>query len=75
VFCVQPHTRGYPHGAFGLDGVADRNSMVRALAREREANFSSLGRFKKCNTLLPGVALYMDDITCGVYCTEGMLMR
>jgi hypothetical protein len=38
-------------------------------------NFSSLGRFKKRNTLLPGVALYMDDITCGVYCTKGMLMR
>jgi hypothetical protein len=25
VFCVQPHTRGYPRGAFGWDGVVDRN--------------------------------------------------
>jgi hypothetical protein len=35
VFCIRPHTWGYPRGAFGYDGVVDCDSMVRALAQER----------------------------------------
>jgi hypothetical protein len=38
VFCVRPHTRGYPRGAFRQDGVADHNSMAHARAWERETS-------------------------------------
>jgi hypothetical protein len=51
--------------------------MVRALARararererEREREADSVGseRFEERNTLLPGVALYMDEVTGGDY--------
>ena len=50
--------------------------MVRARALERDKQISiGSGRFKERNTLLSGVALDMGDITGGVYCTVGMLMR
>jgi hypothetical protein len=49
-----------PRGAFGYDGVADCNSMVCA-RRTRDGRQISAGSgcFEMCNTLLPGVDLYV----------------
>jgi hypothetical protein len=68
VFCVGPHTRGYPRGAFGKDGVEDCNSMVRAWARERDKRISAgWCRFEERNNLLPRMALYVSGAIGGVY--------
>jgi hypothetical protein len=59
VFCVRPHIRGYPRGAFGDDGVKDRNSMVRAWARERER-----GRFQQVRAALKSLTPYFLGWLC-----------
>jgi hypothetical protein len=60
--CLEPNRtpRVTPRGAFGKDGVVDYNSMVRAECTRDDRQFSiGSGCLEMCNTLLPGVDLYV----------------
>jgi hypothetical protein len=60
--CLRPYLapRFTPRGAFGLDGVNDCSSMVRAGRTRDGREFSTgSGRLERRNTLLPGVDLYV----------------
>jgi hypothetical protein len=73
VSSVRPHTRGYPRGAFGLDGVADRSLMVRVRStrvRERKRKRET-GDFLQDRAVFRGVIPYF----LGWLCMRGMFYK